>query len=89
MNDVLPKNIWVVYVLECTDQSYYTGITNDLEARINKHNQGKGAKYTRGRGPVTLLKFWEFPSKSEAAKEEYRIKKLSKNQKLKLIIADS
>ncbi len=85
MNTSLPKNTWLVYILQCSDLSYYTGITNNLEDRINKHNQGKGAKYTRGRGPVTLLKYWEFPSKSEASKEEYRIKQLSRNLKIKLI----
>ena len=79
---------WYVYILECSDKTFYTGITNDLESRVQKHNIGKGAKYTRGRGPVTVLKVWEFASKSEAAKEEYRIKKLSKNQKKTLIGID-
>jgi len=79
------SNIWVVYILDCSDHTYYTGITNDLNSRLAKHNDGKGAKYTRGRRPVTLLKSWEFPSKSEALKEEYRIKKLTKIQKIELI----
>ncbi len=79
------SNIWVVYILECKDNSYYTGITNDLNSRLAKHNEGKGAKYTRGRRPVTLIKSWEFPSKSEALKEEYRIKKLTRKQKNALI----
>ena len=78
---------WVVYVLQCSDNTLYTGITNNLEARIVKHNNGTGAKYTRGRGPVELLRSWTFESKSEAAKEEYRIKKLRKTQKLLLIVS--
>ena len=76
---------WFVYMLECSDKSIYTGITNDLEARIIKHNSGKGAKYTRGRIPVILKKFFEFDTKSEALKAEYCFKKLTRIQKLKLI----
>lgn len=78
-------NPWVVYIVNCSDDTLYTGITNNLKARIDKHNNGTGAKYTRGRGPVTVLKSWVFESKSEASKEEYRIKKLNKTQKLILI----
>jgi putative endonuclease len=76
--------MWYVYILRCSDNTLYTGITNDLERRIRKHNEGKGAKYTRGRGPVTLVKFFEWPTKSEALKEEHRIKKLSRQEKLEL-----
>lgn len=76
--------MWFVYILLCSDGTLYTGMTNDLEKRLKKHNEGKGAKYTRGRGPVTLLKKFEFETKSEAAKEEYRIKQLNKQQKLDL-----
>ncbi len=85
LNNVLRKNVWVVYMLECIDHSYYIGITNNLEARITKHNEGKGAKYTRGRRPVTLLKSWNFTTKSEALKEEYRLKQLTKSQKIELL----
>ena len=76
-----------VYILECSDKSksLYTGYTNNLEKRIKVHNSKKGAKYTKGRTPVKLLKFWSFISKSEALKEEYRIKQLSKKEKLKLV----
>lgn len=77
--------VWYVYILQCSDNSLYTGITNNLEARIEKHNNGTGAKYTRGRCPVILLRSWNFTSKSEAAKEEYRIKQLSRTQKMLLI----
>lgn len=78
---------WVVYILQCSDpkQSLYCGITNDLEKRIATHNKGKGAKYTRGKTPVILLKSWDYASKSEALKEEYRIKQLTRKEKLALI----
>lgn len=76
--------MWYVYLLECSDKSIYTGITNNLERRIEQHNKGTGAKYTRGRGPVALIKSFEFATKSEALKEEYRIKQLSREEKLKL-----
>lgn len=76
--------VWVVYIILCSDNSLYTGITNDLERRIKQHNEGKGAKYTRGRGPVKVMKIFQFENKSEAAKEEYRIKQLTREQKLKL-----
>ena len=76
--------MWYVYLLKCCDQTIYTGITNNLEKRIKAHNDGKGAKYTRGRTPVILLKFFEFNSKSEALKEEYRIKQLPRQEKLEL-----
>ncbi len=85
LNNVFRKDVWGVYMLECIDHTFYIGITNNLEARITKHNEGKGAKYTRGRRPVTLLKFWNFPTKSEALKEEYRLKQLTKSQKIKLL----
>ena len=74
---------WYVYILRCSDDTLYTGITVDVERRIKQHNEGKGAKYTRGRGPVALVKSFELNSKSEALKLEYRIKQLSKEEKLK------
>ncbi len=76
---------WYVYLLKCSDETYYIGITNNLKNRIAKHNSGSGAKYTRGRQPVTLLKYWEFPSRSAAAKEEYRLKQLTRKEKSQLI----
>lgn len=76
---------WVVYILKCSDDTLYTGITNDIENRLKKHNEGKGAKYTRGRTPVVLMVSFVVESKSLALKEEYRIKKLSKEEKLNLI----
>jgi putative endonuclease len=77
--------MWFVYILECIDDTLYTGITNDLNKRIEKHNKGTGAKYTRGRGPVCLKWSYEAENKSEAAKMEYRIKKLSKSKKIDII----
>lgn len=77
--------MWVVYILQCIDETLYTGITNNLEKRIKQHNSNKGAKYTRGRGPVKLVFFTSVDDKSQAAKEEYRIKKLSKEKKLEMI----
>jgi putative endonuclease len=73
---------WLLYVLRCQDQTLYCGITNDLERRITQHNDGKGARYTKGRGPVTLLKSWPAISLSAALKAERAFKKLSKQAKL-------
>jgi putative endonuclease len=70
-----------VYILECKDGSYYTGYTNDIEKRVNLHQSGKGAKYTRGRTPVELRCYKVYETKSKALKEEYRIKKLSRQKK--------
>jgi putative endonuclease len=69
------------YVLECCDGSYYAGYTNNLENRIQKHNSGSGAKYTRARKPVTLIFHKGFESKSEALKAEYSFKRLNRKQK--------
>lgn len=74
-----------VYILMCNDNTLYTGWTVDLYERIRKHNRGKASKYTRGRLPVKLVYFEVFNDKIDAQKREYRIKQLSKNQKLKLI----
>ncbi len=76
---------WSVYILRCADDTLYTGIAPDVQKRLVKHNAGKGAKYTRGRGPVTLVYQAEFPNRAEASKEEYRIKHLSRPEKLLLI----
>tara|TARA_R110002153_G_scaffold1395_3_gene7223 strand:+ start:6985 stop:7230 length:246 start_codon:yes stop_codon:yes gene_type:complete len=78
---------WFVYIAKCADDTLYTGITTDTKRRITEHNTSKkGAKYTRSRRPVTLMKFWIFANRSEASKEECRIKKLSRKEKLSLII---
>lgn len=75
---------WFVYIVQCSDQSLYVGITYDLGARIAKHNKGTGAKYTRSRRPVTLLKTFLVPSKSEALKLEHKLKQMSRQEKLAL-----
>lgn len=76
---------WYVYILECADGTLYTGITNNLKKRIDQHNRGKGAKYTRGRGPVALVKSFEVLSKSDALKMERHIKKLPRDEKLNYV----
>lgn len=73
------------YILECKDQTLYTGYTTDLERRLKVHNDGKGAKYTKIRRPVKLVYHEEFDNKSEALKREYALKQLSRKQKLLLI----
>lgn len=78
--------MFYVYVLECKDGSWYTGYTNDFEKRLLKHEQGKGAKYTRGRGPFKLI--WKecFQTKEEAMKEEYAFKQKSRYEKEQYIV---
>ena len=78
--------MWYVYMLRCSDRTLYTGITNDLSARIRAHNAGTGAKYTRGRGPVELVYSEELPSHGDALRREYAIKQLKTEQKLALIL---
>ena len=78
--------MYFVYILKCADDSLYTGITIDLERRLAQHNAGKASKYTRARLPVQLFKYWELPNKSEALKAEYKIKQLSREEKLNLKI---
>jgi len=73
------------YVLECADQSYYAGYTNDLEKRVATHNAGKGAKYTRARGPVKCIYVEKFETKQEAMRAEYAFKQLNRVQKSKYI----
>lgn len=73
-----------VYIIKCKDDTLYTGWTTDVAARINAHNEGAGAKYTKGRGPVTLIHTEAFESKSDALRREMAIKKLSREEKLKL-----
>ena len=74
------------YILKCSDDSLYTGYTNDLEKRLKAHNEGSGAKYTRGRRPCSLVYFEEYESKEEAMHREWEIKHtLSRAQKEILI----
>lgn len=75
----------IVYILKCKDNTLYTGYTVDLNRRYKMHTMGKGAKYTRGRGPLEIVYVKKFPSKSAAMKEEHAIKQLSKQEKEHLI----
>jgi len=77
--------MYYIYVAECGDGTLYTGYTVNLEKRIKAHNDGKGAKYTRGRTPVVLKYYEEFENKNNALKREVEIKKFSKTKKMKLI----
>lgn len=81
----MEENKHVVYMLECKDQSIYTGYTNNFPKRLKMHEDGKGAKYTRGRGPFTVVYLHTFETKEEAMREEYRIKRLTRKQKQILI----
>lgn len=74
-----------VYILECSDNTLYTGWTNNLEKRVDTHSKGKGAKYTRARLPVKLVYYEEYKDKISAQKREYQIKQLSRAEKLNLI----
>ncbi len=73
-----------VYMLRCKDGSLYTGWTDDLQHRLKMHQKGKGAKYTRGRGPLELVYREELPDKASALKREYAIKQLKRSEKLLL-----
>jgi putative endonuclease len=72
------KKSWYVYLLECRDKSYYCGITTDITRRVEQHNNNKGAKYTAGRGPVSIVEYVEVKSKSDALQLEAFIKKCHK-----------
>ena len=74
-----------VYILKCNDNTLYTGWTNNIELRISVHNSGNGAKYTRGRLPVTLVYLETLETRSAALSREIAIKRMSKKQKLELI----
>jgi len=76
------------YVLSCKDGSLYAGYTNNIKKRVKLHNEGKGAKYTRGRGPVKLIYRKQFGTKSEALKMEYAFKKLNRKKKIDYLIKE-
>lgn len=77
---------WFVYIVRCADASLYTGIATDVERRVGEHNGSKlGARYTASRQPVTLLYASECGTRSDALREELRIKKLTRSQKLALV----
>ena len=74
------------YIVKCSDGSLYTGWTTDIEKRLEAHNSGKGAKYTKSRRPVTLVYYEEFATKEEAMKREYAIKQMKREEKKALIL---
>ncbi len=74
-----------VYILKCSDNTLYTGWTNNIEKRIKAHLEGKGAKYTRSRLPVELVYVEEYTDKISAQKREYAIKQMTRGEKLELI----
>ena len=79
--------MYYTYILRCADSTLYTGYTNDLSHRIDAHNNGNGAKYTKARLPVELVYQETFNTKPEAMKREHQIKQLTREQKLDLIKA--
>ena len=76
---------WFVYIVECRDGSFYTGIAKNVEKRIAQHNAGTGAKYTKGRGPVTEVYRECLVNRSVASRREYAIKQMTKRQKYALL----
>lgn len=83
------KQPWYLYILRCGDGTLYTGITDDIPRRLAVHASGKGAKYTRGRTPLTLVYQECLADKSSALKREYAVKQLSRQEKLALIVHQS
>jgi putative endonuclease len=79
------ESLWYVYILKCADNTYYTGITNNIKRRIQQHNTNKGAKYTKGRGPFSLVYQDKCKDRGEASRKECAIKKLCLAEKISLI----
>ena len=79
------ESIWYLYILRCKDGTLYTGITTDVEKRFEAHQSGKGAKYTRGRGPLELVYREQCGTHSDALKRELAVKALTREQKQELI----
>ncbi len=84
MQDESTSKRWAVYIVKCADGTLYTGATNDVQARIEAHNRGAGARYTRSRLPVRLIYAEGCDSRSAALSREYAIKQLSRRNKLAL-----
>jgi putative endonuclease len=84
VKDATNSDCWFLYIVKCSDTTLYTGTTNNIAKRITAHNSGMGAKYTQGRGPVTLVHLEEFPDRSRACQREAVIKKLPKLEKQQL-----
>ena len=86
-----PMNKWFVYIIRCSNNTLYTGITTDVDRRIQEHQgkDGKGAKYLKGKGPLILAWKTAVADRSHASKLEYNIKQLSKSDKERLVIGDT
>lgn len=94
-NTLIPSGLYIdgtqkmsknyTYMVECSDHTYYTGWTNDLEKRIRAHNAGRGARYTKPRRPVRLVYFEMFDTKEEAMRREWEIKQMSRSAKERLL----
>lgn len=78
------EHTWYVYILRCGDGTLYTGVTNDVAARLETHRSGKGAKYTRSRGPLELAYCEQCENKTSAFQREYAIKQLKRSEKIRL-----
>ena len=80
---------WIVYIVKCADDTLYTGITTDIDRRIDQHNAGRGAKYTACRGPVALFYQEFYADRSQASKREYEIKQMTRSRKIKLAMTSA
>jgi putative endonuclease len=80
---------WHVYIVQCADQTLYTGVAKDVDTRVSQHNNGRGAKYTRGRRPVELVYSEPVADRSTALRREYAIKRMSTAKKFGLITTSS
>lgn len=85
----MENNNHFFYVLTCKDGSLYGGYTTSLERRVMQHNEGKGAKYTRGRGPVKLTYFKSFDNKGDALRAEHHFKSLTRKKKVEFLIRET
>ena len=82
------ETAWYLYILRCGDGSLYTGITTDIQRRLDAHRSGKGAKYTRGRAPLTLVYHESCTDHSHALKRELEVKALTRQEKEKMIACE-
>jgi putative endonuclease len=85
-SDVASTPEWRVYLLECADGSYYVGCTSDVDRRLAEHEAGRGARYTRGRGPLALIGSIACESRSDAQKLEARLKRLTRADKVRIVL---
>jgi putative endonuclease len=85
-DEVVIRGDWCVYLLACADGSYYCGITRRLEARLKAHREGKGARYTRGRGPIEVLAHRPGLTRSQAARLEWQVKRQPRAMKLETLL---